>query len=211
MCTRHESYGPMGSAECELCHEQIRKNFNEALEQSALPNLFTSQELKDKTTLSKNVQKRTFLWITVNPKKTVTLTDFTKAIHKMYNRSIITNYYYIYEIGDNQHNHSHGLCLYDAPRHKIKDLLANSVKNVCDVTNDHCFCVRFINEEAAIEKFNYMLGKKQDKKTSAVEATVAWRTANAIQPYYGDPKLVGPPPGSSTASADLRTSRREAV
>lgn len=125
-----------------------------------------------------------FLWVTVNPKPETNLDVFVKTIHKMYSKKWISNSAYIFETTENGHFHSHGIikCNYEFARAKKE--LANTVSNMCMVSNTHCLKIVLITEDVAIQKFNYMNGKKTQKKIKHVEISKTWRSTNKLQEIY---------------------------
>jgi len=201
MCDQHNEV-PFGNPDCRRCEEANLDNWENFLKEQPieLPREFSSssQRLEEKTEEDKKGQKQNlsnYAWITVNPKKDVSLEQLLKAVKKMYSHKWISRYMYIFEIGDNGHNHSHGLIKFDEfPRHKVVTQTKNSVKQICDINNSHCFCIRFVTEDVAYDKVQYMLGLKASNKMDAVQATEKWRADNNIEKYYisGDLSLLSP-------------------
>lgn len=199
MCDQHnqEAFGHPDCNNCHMANLQEWENFlNNSVEDCVWKTSPSSQESTPKPKNGQIQNLSNYVWVTVNPKKDVSLPDLLKTVHKMYNKVWVEQCMYVFEIGDNRHNHSHGLIKYSVNfrKDKVKPQLANTVKNICDIKNDHCFCVRFIDEDAAEQKIHYMLGTKQDIKQDAVEATTKWREENNIEKYYinGTPNLVSP-------------------
>lgn len=125
-----------------------------------------------------------FFWITVNPKKEVKLPQLMKAIEKMYSKKWISCYAYVYENTAGGHIHSHGLIKATYESARARKELGNSVKDICDISNVHCFKFVELDEEKAIQKMQYMLGKKKPKKLSDVELTKKWREENHLKEIY---------------------------
>jgi len=152
-----------------------------------------SQIVRENGNLGKTDNLANYAWITVNPKLDITLPDFVKVIHKMYSKKWITNSLYIFEIGKNGHQHSHGLIKFNYRRDKVVKELKNSCKNICNVEINNCFCLRFLtDEDQVVQKIRYMQGLKQDSKVDAVEESKKWRTEHSLEEFYGDPNLVSP-------------------
>lgn len=190
---------------CDICFENSRKVFRDILENEGFLE-YKRPELKDRSSSydyvetenpGKNGEKTNlanYAWITVNPKPDVNLEDFTKIIHKMYSKKWITGSLYIFEIGGkNQHQHSHGVIKFNYRKDKVLKELKNTVKNICNVDSNNCFCLRFLNDEKhVLQKIEYMQGQKTEDKMDAVDASQQWRSDNELAEYYGDPTLVTP-------------------
>lgn len=125
-----------------------------------------------------------FLWITVNPIKGTSLPNIIRAVRKMYQKAWIQKYAYVYETTSNNHMHSHGLikCKYEYKR-AVKEL-GNTVKDICDINNTHCFKVIVVTEDVAMQKMLYLLGKKKLEKMPDVELTRAWRKEEKLCEIY---------------------------
>lgn len=180
---------------CEKCFQDILTNIPLWMDEwynTQFPKTTSSQDSLAKSTPSQKHDLAYYVWITVNPKKGVTLDELQKKVQKMYSKKWIQSYMYVYEIGEKGNHHSHGLIKTAQRRDKVKAQLANSVKDITTVTNEHCFCIRFLTDLAVVQdKIWYMTGEKQDKKLHAVEETKKWRTENGIADTYGTLSLVG--------------------
>lgn len=125
-----------------------------------------------------------YLWITVNPRKGTSLATIVKSISKMYQKKWIESYAYVYETTKENHIHSHGLIkTYYEPARARKEL-ANSVSQICDIANTHCFKFVILDEEKAKQKYQYMLGNKTEKKTENTQITIDWRKSEMLKEIY---------------------------
>lgn len=203
MCDFHLHDSPFGIPDCDNCHKKNLESLDNFLTEQFLlteeENPLTSQELEEKINLGKNGQNLNsldYVWVTVNPRKEVSLQDLLKNVHKMYKKVWIEKALYIFEIGATKHNHSHGIIQFKPGMSKAKIIqqLANSVKSITNTEINNCFCVRFVTQEQAKKNINYMLGQKQQEKMQAVKDTLEWRVQNNILPYYtsGDISLLVP-------------------
>lgn len=146
-------------------------------------------------------KKEKYFWITINPRKDVSLPDLMQTVQKMYSKKWIDKYAYIFENTATGHMHSHGLIKASYEPTRARKELANSVKNICLVTNVHCFKFVLIDEKTAREKMDYMLGKKKASKMDDVKLTVDWRSKHNIKQIYiseGSPILLEPSGMSET-------------
>lgn len=197
MCDTHS--GPdtaFGNPSCDNCHKAIMVKFDEWIAREEEKEKASFIKIVDpKPKIVQNYNLPNYVWVTVNPRDGVTVDELMKKVHKMYKKVWIQKCAYVFEIGKNGRHHSHGLIkVREGFRNdKTKSLLANSVKDITDIKNDHCFCVRFIDEEAAKEKLRYMMGEKADEKQDAVIETQIWRSEFDIQNMYGDSTLLVSP------------------
>jgi len=129
-------------------------------------------------------------WITVNPKHDITTEEMTKSIHKMYSKKWVKNSYYIFEVSEKKHQHSHGIIVSDYEYKRAIKELASSVKGICDTDNGRCFQVRVIDSSNAQQKMDYMVGKKATNKLEGVRLSKLWREENLIADYYGNPHIL---------------------
>jgi hypothetical protein len=169
-----------------------------------------------------------FFWITVNPRTggddAVPLDEFVKTIHKMYKKKWILSYMYVFENTDKGHFHSHGLIRAKYEAKRAFNECSNTVKHVCNTAHNSCFHFVELKDEAAVrQKFDYMMGFKQDRKKPNVQLTIDWRAAESLLDYYSSEVpliLLGPregekdltvPEGQDTAPWDVLTSDMDVV
>lgn len=125
-----------------------------------------------------------FFWVTVNPKTDVDLKTLIKCQQKMINKKWIDVYSYVYETTTNNHIHTHTLIKAQYEPARARKELASSVKDICDITNVHCFKFVVLDAEKAAQKLKYMLGEKKDSKLESVELTKKWREDNLLKEIY---------------------------
>lgn len=125
-----------------------------------------------------------WFWVTVNPVNGTKLTDIIKATQKMYSKTWINQYAYVYENTPTGHIHTHGLiqATYEASRARKE--LGNSVKNLCNIANTHCFKFVVLDKQKAAQKMSYILGNKQSKKMDNVKFTLEWRQQEMLKEMY---------------------------
>lgn len=130
-----------------------------------------------------------FFWVTINPKPGVELPTIIRSVSKMYKKKWIDCYAYVYENTEKGHIHSHGLikCKYESARARKE--LCNSVKDICDVHNVHCFKFVILDKEKAYQKMVYMCGQKKSEKMANVKLTEEWREKEMIKPIYTSDEL----------------------
>lgn len=125
-----------------------------------------------------------YLWITVNPIKGTELQRIIRCIQKMYQKKWIDKFAYVYETTEQNHMHSHGLIKATYEYKRAYKELSNSVKDICNVSNTHCFKCIAVPEDVAMQKMEYMLGKKKLTKLKGVDITTEWRTKEMLKPIY---------------------------
>lgn len=145
-----------------------------------------------------------FFWVTVNPRKDVELPKLITTVSKMYKKKWIQNYFYVYETTKNNHNHSHGLIKAKYESARARKELGNSVKDICDISNVHCFKFVELTEEKAKQKLLYMLGQKKTQKLDDVQLTQEWREKEHLKPYYSSevPPILLEPREKETSQVD---------
>lgn len=125
-----------------------------------------------------------FFWITVNPRLEVDLPTLVKTVQKAYKKKWAQNYAYVFETTRNNHIHSHGLVKANYEAARARKEFVNSFKDICDITNVHCFKFVILDEAKAKQKLEYMFGNKKDSKKEDVELTIAWRKENHLEDIY---------------------------
>lgn len=130
--------------------------------------------------------KSVLCMLTVNPKPGITLEQFTKVVDKFVKKIWIAEYFYVYEIrkAPDQGLHSHILYRYTCRPRDMKNSCKKYFADICDTNNSSILNFRYIDPTLALDKINYMLGNKQQKKQSGVRATLAYRTNNNLESYY---------------------------
>lgn len=136
--------------------------------------------------LNRTMSKPPYMFITINPTSDVSLSRLRKKVEKFANRRIIANYFYTYEVREeNKGLHVHMIVRYQNVRpYDFKLACKNTFKSVCDANNPHCLNLKQISEDVVQDKVNYLLGHKQDSKTPGVEASKKYRKDNDLEQFY---------------------------
>lgn len=170
---------------------EMRKNRNEIIGEDRAEQELAFREKIVSEKSEKLGKSEKYFWITVNPRLNVTLPQLIRTVQKAYKKKWIQNYAYVYETTKNNHNHSHGLVKATYESARARKEFANSFKDICDVHNVHCFKFVVLTEEQALEKYNYMLGKKKLSKLEDVDLTKKWREENLLKDiYYSEGPLI---------------------
>lgn len=138
--------------------------------------------------------KSEYVFITVNPRPDVPLTDFRKAVEKSVQKTFIKKSLYVIEqrgenmdeLGKGFHTHM----LIKKGDYRISHLrreFARTFSKVADVDNPHVFNVMLCKKSDLKKRQNYMIGDKADeKKRLKQEMDKVFRDKYAIMNYYGE-------------------------
>lgn len=184
----------------------LAKKYDEVIKQlwedDLIEKEFKELYLKVKTNNSDNSR---FIWLTINPRKEITLEEFIKTIKKYVKRTFIKSYYYVYEqrasqrnekdMGDGLHAHlllerneEANIKMYD-----IKKRTKDSFRQITDVENSNIFYYKLMPEKFIIDKLNYMNNKNLDDehqdKLEKQEYDKKWRNLNKLQDTYSTFKI----------------------
>lgn len=136
--------------------------------------------------------KSPYAFVTVNPYPKTPLPVFEKAVNKLLSKKTIPCYFQVYEVrravddSDDSDDskgpglHAHILLEYTGTPSNFKRSTKNTFKTVCDISNNCILNIKFVKPEVLQSKIDYMLGQKQDKKQSGVQATIQYRKANNL-------------------------------
>lgn len=158
----------------------------------------------------------TYLWITINPKDSVSLADFLKFMHKVANKSCFTDYLYVLEqrgtIGTEadlasgtfkspgKGMHAHLLVKRNLNYKPCKCI--TNVKNSCkrivgNINHKNQVYIVKIGNDFAKDKTEYILGKNKTgvgndgvAKSCKQDADVFWRLTHKIPDYFGNPNII---------------------
>ncbi len=154
--------------------------------------------------------KPPYLFITINPRKDVTLEILQKHVKKLLSKKTITHFAYVYEVRKGKEGlHCHMLVHYNDKPYNFKRGVKNTFKTITDVNNPEILNFKFVAKEILSQKISYMLGNKKDDKKSGVKDSEKYRTDNNLQAiYHSEPPLeytldiplVGVSKSSSSAS-----------
>lgn len=145
----------------------------------------------------------THMFITINAwTSKVTLETFMKKCHKIAKKTCFSKCLYVFEqrgtiekgdVGQGYHCHilvqrnlKYKVC-------KCCDNVKYSAKNlVKNVKLTHLLNFQICGKEYAIDKKNYILGQNKtgENKDIKQEADIKWRTAEAINAFYGDENII---------------------
>lgn len=137
-----------------------------------------------------------YLFLTVNPEPTVPLEEFRKCLDRMVAKVWFRSYLYVLEqrgttpeeAGKGFHAHIIVKKPEDkVPSHVIRELVT-TFKNVCSVSNPHCFNTKWIDHAEYNRKLGYLLGRKEfteyDRKDIKQSMDRLWRHRASILNYY---------------------------
>lgn len=160
-----------------------------------LPFLVHKRELeKDIKDKEDKKFKTDFIFLTVNPRSNVLLSDFVNICHKCVNKSYIKQFLYVIEQrGESEDElgkgfHAHFLINKGdyRPSHFNRDFASN-FKKVCDVDNMHCFNVQLCKPQDVPKRQNYITSIKDDvAKHTKQQFDKIFRKKYAIKDYYGE-------------------------
>lgn len=171
-------------------HWDKRKLVNEEIGQLQAVAELSRRDFLNRGKEEKIGKGKKWYWVTVNPKDTITTDVFVSQIKKMYNKKWAKDHYYIFEIGKNGHQHSHGLIETDYQIARAIRELSNSVKDCCNVNIPACFKVVTLTDPSiALQKLDYMKGLKQEDKQDAVSESKKWREQNGLAEFYSQGAL----------------------
>ncbi|AXH77601.1 MAG: putative replicase [Circoviridae sp.] len=155
--------------------------------------------LKQKQAFKK---QNSHLFITINPKPVVKLSDFTKVCHKISKKTCFNKVLYVFEqrgtiegcdIGKGFHCHLLiERNLNYKPTKCITNIKSSLKKFVGNVNNQHQLNCQVIGNEFAVDKKNYILGKNKtgEGKDAKQIADIKWRFDQNITPFYGCEKII---------------------
>lgn len=147
----------------------------------------------------------TFIWITINPKDSVSLADFLKFIHKVANKTCFTDYLYVLEQRGTLHSeeitslgkgmHCHMLVKRNLTYKPCKchTNIRNSAKRIVgNINNKGQLHLVTIGNDFASDKKDYILGKNKtgEGKDVKQDADIVWRANNNIEPCYGSVNII---------------------
>jgi len=138
-------------------------------------------------------EKSDYVFITVNPRPDVPLSDFKKAVDKSVQKTFIKKSLHVIEqrgesmdtLGKGFHTH----ILIDKGDYRISHLkreFARTFGKLTDVSNPCCFNIDFCKKEDIKKRQNYMLGWKKDETKHLKQVhDRPFRKKFLIKDYYG--------------------------
>lgn len=155
-----------------------------------IDNKFIKRLDKEASRLS---SKPPYMFITVNPRKEITLSELKKAVEKCVSKRVIKDYHYCYEVRKKEEKNFVGLhchILVYMPEYvpyQFKRSVKNTFKHICDANNPNILNFKFIpNIEVFNEKIKYLQGNKQNDKLKGVELSKEYRRLNKLEDLYSN-------------------------
>lgn len=148
---------------------------------------------EQKADLARNL----YIWVTINPKPSVTLPSFMKAVLKIVNKTCFKSPLLVFEQRGTKGTemgkgfHAHFLVqrvLSYKPSKCVQNLRQSCSKLVGNVQSSSQLNIRFLDTAYARDKQNYILGqnKSAEGKDVKQEMDIIWRSAESIDAYYGN-------------------------
>ena len=134
-----------------------------------------------------------YLFVTISPKTSVHLEEFTKTVEKLVKRQMFSAYAYAFEqrastpeeVGKGFHVHILLRRNLSYKPSKIKKNMANTCKGLCDTNDNRVFNVQFIGTEFARDKMEYIRGGKTgDGKDQKMDMDIIFREKNNMPSLY---------------------------
>lgn len=150
-------------------------------------------KLKEKTAKDHN---NAFVFITINPNETTTLTQLQEKVEKFVNRNMFSAYRYVYEQrGSTEKDMGHGFHAHillkrnlDYKPSKITLNTKNTFKGITNVDNPQILNIQHIGHDFAKDKDEYITGvKTAEGKDKKQEIDTLFRKKNNLESVYGDP------------------------
>jgi len=184
---------------CQQNHKEIwLKKFYELEQKMGENHIIENIGLTTKVKKINQIKNYTHIFLTINPPPSMALNDFINTIDKTLTTSKglkqwIEGYLYVLEqrgetieeIGKGFHTHILIKLIGHKKKSHIDRELKNNWKNTLDIDNYHILNIKYIDNDEAIRKQNYILGaKKEDIKHKKQELDVIWRENNSLEKYY---------------------------
>lgn len=152
------------------------------------------ESLKEKKrTIAAAEHNNLFLFVTINPKPTVTLEELKTASEKLVNRQMFSAYALAFEqrasapeeAGKGFHVHILMRRNLNYKPCRIKKNMCNTIKNICNVHDSRVFNVQFIGEDFARDKMKYITGGKTgDGKDQKMDIDDIFRKNSNLEKIY---------------------------
>jgi len=150
--------------------------------------------LKEKSAIKKN---NGYIWVTINPKPSVSLQEFKTLIYKILTKTCFTGHLAVFEQrgtieADNLGKGFHAHILFKRnltykPTKCITNLKQSCKKVVDNVNNPQLLNIKIIGNEFATDKEEYIIGmnKTGEGKGEKQEADKAWRAKEKLPDSIG--------------------------
>lgn len=195
----------------ELKKRKVRKILEQEYQLENIDTFSTSlKKIEDnnKLKLSMKMAKEHnngYLWVTINPKDDVALSDFRKKVDKISTKTCFADVLYAYEQRGSSTTslgkgfHAHILVKRNLKYKPIK--LIQNIKNSCkkivgNINADYCLNFQVVGEDYAKDKKEYILGIKTGedehgvKKSAKQQYDSIWRDKEQIKKFYGNKNIV---------------------
>jgi len=161
------------------------------------------KQIREELDLSKDERATDWMFITINPKDTVSIKNILQTMEKLVSKKWIEQYIYVIEqrgIEDEDVRgiHSH-LLLHrnDKKPAALKREIQNTCIKICDVSNPHILNFKYLSTDKDVQQsYNYITGTKADIEKHPKQAKdIYFRKYYNIQPFYRSeileiPKLI---------------------
>lgn len=163
--------------------------------QNSLHNSLQNQKAELKAKLAKD-HNNGYMFITINPKPSVSLNDFIKLLKKISSKTCFDKCLYVLEqrgdsaehMGEGFHAHMLVKRNLNYKPTKLKTNVKNSCKKIVgNIHNEHQLNIQTIGEEFAKDKQNYIIcDKTGDGKDKKQIIDKKWREQQKIDKYLGE-------------------------
>ena len=223
MCRRLNTL-PVRRVHDPLCECRRSTNCHKTVE-SVTPTEYCLQPMKDfeiasseifrkmlkekiKYNSAKKKAPKTWCFVTVSAKPSVTLEQFKKKFLQFLKTKLFADYLGVLEqkgtldnkLGTGIHCHilfkRHTPLAKGLPPTNIDRNVRDAWKNLCDSSNKSICNIQFVDETFALDKIDYMLGLKTGTakdgtpKEIKQKADIVWRQQNGISDYYGNKNIM---------------------
>ncbi len=134
--------------------------------------------------------EKPFCFLTVNPKPSIELPVFLKAVHKAINKKWITYYLMVIEQRVESEEDIHGFHTHiifnkGTKYCKVVSEMKNTFKDMCDCSKEQLFNLKVMGTEEKDRKIEYTIGVKADPaKHQKQQIDIIFRQRNKLKSYY---------------------------
>ncbi|AXH77215.1 MAG: putative replication initiation protein [Cressdnaviricota sp.] len=130
------------------------------------PNL---KKIRDELDASNNIKATDWMFITINPKDTVTVKSIMETMNKVISKKWITQYIYVIEQRSIEDEDIKGVHIHlllkrnDKKPAALKTEIKNTCVRICDVSNPHILNFKYLPTDRDVsQSYNYITGAKKD-------------------------------------------------
>lgn len=150
------------------------------------------KQIREELDLSKDEKATNWMFITINPKDTVSIKIILQTMEKLVSKKWIEQYIYVIEqrgIEDEDVRGIHAHLLLhrnDKRPAQLKREIQNTCIKICDVSNPHILNFKYLpTDKDVLQSFNYITGTKADiEKHPKQVKDIYFRKYYNIQPFY---------------------------